>query len=91
MRRRQSWDRTRSTHADVLASLEGVIARHPANGSRVADGVTALHDPTRGEIEAPLSSEAVRLPTNSDAAGATVLAFRPRLRLAPALTPDGAA
>jgi hypothetical protein len=83
MRKRASWDRMRSTHVEVLASLEAVIARHRASDSGgAADAATAP--------SAVASTRSMDRPAD-EGPGATVLAFRPRLRLAPALSPDGAA
>jgi hypothetical protein len=83
MRKRASRDRMRSTHVEVLASLEAVIARHSTSescgGADAATMSSAL--PSAHSIDQPAD----------DGPGATVLAFRPRLRLAPALGPDGAA
>ncbi len=61
--RRRDWKKIRSTHADVLVSLEQVIARHPANphpaNPRPAGREGAANDDTAAAAD---GTEAVVLP-----------------------------
>lgn len=61
--RRRDWKKIRSTHADVLVSLEQVIARHPANPRPTRDvAASDDHAVTADDVTAPAGSEAVVLP-----------------------------
>jgi hypothetical protein len=66
-RGRDDWHRIRSTHADVLSTLEQVVARHPSNPR-----------PARGDVDADAADAGV---DEDESAGAVVLPFRRRLVL----------